>query len=341
MSEIKKYVIICCDLPHTMDQLKRSLEKDYQLFCMNHADLIVNTAVQKKPDIIIISINRNKADGIAACAQLTKNKITTDIPVLFVSEIFDESDTLKAFKAGAADYMKYAHHAQELRARMDNYIQLRQSRERLVQKHEQLNDAMLLENERLQNLMIATIRAIVQTVESRDPYTAGHQQRVSDLATEIAMRMGLDSEQKMAIKYSGLLHDIGKLRVPEAILNRPGKLLSMEFDVLKIHPEIGSSILESIQSPWPLARIVLEHHERLDGSGYPNGLTENEILLESRVLAVADVMEAMSSHRPYRPSQGIDLALKEINSQKGVLYDKRAVDVCTELFTRHQYKFGW
>jgi HD-GYP domain-containing protein (c-di-GMP phosphodiesterase class II) len=115
----------------------------------------------------------------------------------------------------------------------------------------------------------------------------------------------------------------------------------MEFDVLKIHPEIGSSILESIQSPWPLARIVLEHHERLDGSGYPNGLTENEILLESRVLAVADVMEAMSSHRPYRPSQGIDLALKEINSQKGVLYDKRAVDVCTELFTRHQYKFGW
>ena len=286
-------------------------------------------------------INTNKTDGVAACEQLTENSITSDIPVLFISEIFDESDTLKAFKAGAADYMRYAHHEKELRARMDNHIQLRQSREQLVQKHEQLNEAMILENERLQNLMIATIRAIVQTVESRDPYTAGHQQRVSDLATEIAMRMGLEHDQKMSIKYAGLLHDIGKLRVPEAILNRPGKLLSMEFDVLKIHPEIGSNILESIQSPWPLARIVLEHHERLDGSGYPNGLTGNELLLESQVLAVADVMEAMSSHRPYRPSQGIDLALKEINSQKGVLYDTKAVDVCTQLFTRHQYKFGW
>ena len=341
MSEKKSFVIICGDLPHTMEQLKMSLDKDYQLICMDRTDLIVTTAVQKKPDIILININMNKADGISACAQLTANKITTDIPVIFISEIFDESDTIKAFDAGAADYMKYAYHEQELRARMENHIHLKQSKEQLIEKHQQLNATMSQENERLQNLMTATIRAIVQTVESRDPYTAGHQQRVSDLATEIAMRIGLDSEQRMAIKYAGLLHDIGKLRVPEAILNRPGKLLTMEFDVLKIHPEIGSNILEGVPSPWPLAKIVMQHHERLDGSGYPNGLKNHEILLESKVVAVADVMEAMSSHRPYRPSQGIELALKEINSQKGILYDTKAVDVCTELFTKHQYKFGW
>jgi len=341
MSEKKSFVIICGDLPHTMEQLKMSLDKDYQLICMDRTDLIVTTAVQKKPDIILININMNKADGISACAQLTANKITTDIPVIFISEIFDESDTIKAFDAGAADYMKYAYHEQELRARMENHIHLKQSKEQLIEKHQQLNATMSQENERLQNLMTATIRAIVQTVESRDPYTAGHQQRVSDLATEIAMRIGLDSEQRMAIKYAGLLHDIGKLRVPEAILNRPGKLLTMEFDVLKIHPEIGSNILEGGPSPWPLAKIVMQHHERLDGSGYPNGLKNHEILLESKVVAVADVMEAMSSHRPYRPSQGIELALKEINSQKGILYDTKAVDVCTELFTKHQYKFGW
>jgi len=341
MYENKAYVIICSDLPHTMVQLKQSLEKDYHLFCMDRPDLIVDTAVQKKPDIVLINININKADGINACAQLSGNKITADIPVIFISEIFDESDTLKAFKAGASDYMKYAYHEQELRARMENHIHLKQSREQLIQEHQELNTKMSQENERMQNLMTATIRSIIQTVESRDPYTAGHQQRVSDLALEIAMRMGLNSEQKMAIKYAGLLHDIGKLRVPEAILNRPGKLLSMEFDVLKIHPEIGSNILESVPSPWPLARVVLEHHERLDGSGYPNGLTKKEMLLESKILAVADVMEAMSSHRPYRPSQGIDMALKEINSQKGLLYDTTAVDICSELFERHHYKFGW
>jgi len=341
MSEKKAFVIICGDLPHTMEQLKKSLENDYQIICMERPDLIVTTAVQKKPDIILMNININKADGISACAQLTANKITSDIPVIFISEIFEESDTIKAFNAGAADYMKYAYHNKELRARMANHIHLKQSKDQLIKKHQQLNATMSQENERLQSLMTATIRAIVQTVESRDPYTAGHQQRVSDLATEIAMRMGLDSEQKMAIKYAGLLHDIGKLRVPEAILNRPGKLLRMEFDVLKIHPEIGSSILKNVPSQWPLAQIVLEHHERLDGSGYPNGLKEHEILLESKVIAVADVMEAMSSHRPYRPSQGIELALKEINSKKGFLYDMKAVDICTELFTKHQYKFGW
>jgi len=341
MSKKSAYIVICSDLPHTMGQLKMSLEKNYQLYCMDHPELILNTVIQKKPDLILINIDRKKEDGFSACAQLAENKMTSDIPVIFISEIFDESDTLKAFQSGAVDLMRCAYHEQELRARIENHIHLKKSREQLVKEQQQLCAAMSEENERQQKLMTATLRAIVQTVESRDPYTSGHQQRVSDLATEMAKRMGLDSDQIMSVKYAGLLHDIGKLRVPEAILNRPGKLLTMEFDVLKIHPEIGSNILESVPSPWPLSRIVLEHHERMDGSGYPNGLTENEILLESKVLAVADVMEAMSSHRPYRPSKGVDMALKEINSHKGVLYDTKAVDICVKLFTRHQYKFGW
>ncbi|MBF0450983.1 MAG: HD domain-containing protein [Candidatus Magnetomorum sp.] len=341
MPEKKPHIIICSDLPGKSDQLSLALAEDYHLTNINTTDTLLDISYQQLPDVIIININLNKVGGFKACEQLKSNEATVDIPVIFISEIFDETDTIKAFNAGAVDYMKYAFHQKELRARIRNHLMLKQSRENLKKKNQLLTSTMSKENERLQQLMEATIRAIVQTVESRDPYTAGHQQRVSDLSYEIAKVMALDASQKMAIKYAGILHDIGKLRVPDAILNRPGKLLSIEFDVLKIHPQIGSDILDTVPSPWPLSRIILEHHERLDGSGYPNGITSDNMLIESKVIAVADVMEAMSSHRPYRPSQGIDLALEEINNQKGLLYDEQTVDTCTHLFVKGNYKFGW
>ncbi|KPA15820.1 response regulator receiver modulated metal dependent phosphohydrolase [Candidatus Magnetomorum sp. HK-1] len=335
------HIIICSDLPGKKEQLSYALNKEYSLTCIDLSDALVNKVCELEPDIILININMKKTDALEACKQLKSNTKVSDIPIIFISEIFDEADIIKAFNAGAVDFMKHTLHHKELQARIRTHLDLKNSRDQLKIKNQLLNKKMTEENDRLQNLMEATIRAIVQTVESRDPYTAGHQQRVSDLSFQIAKVMGLDSSQKGAIKYAGLLHDIGKLRVPDAILNRPGKLLSIEFDVLKIHPKIGSDILETVPSPWPLARIVLEHHERLDGSGYPNGITEENMLIESKVIAVADVMEAMSSHRPYRPSQGISLALEEINSQKGHLYDTHAVDACTQLFENDNYKFGW
>jgi len=340
MSENKPCVILCSDLPANRDRLSLVLKSDYQLLCIDNVDILTHTAMQYMPDLILINTNLQKLDGITACSQLSEDSTTKDIPVIFISEIFNESDILEAFKAGAVDYMKNVYYVKELRARMDNHLLLKKSRHKLKARHDELSHRMADENKRLKSLMEAAISAIVQTVESRDPYTAGHQKRVSDLGKAIGMRMGLSDSQCMGILYAGLLHDIGKLRVPEAILNRPGRLMHMEFDVLKVHPQIGSDILSNVPSPWPLARIILEHHERMDGSGYPNGFSDDDILLESRVVAVADVMEAMSAHRPYRPSKGIDIALEEINVHKGTLYDETVVDICTQLFTQENYKFG-
>jgi len=184
--------------------------------------------------------------------------------------------------------------------------------------------------------VLRTIRGVAQAiatvVEVRDPYTAGHQRRVSQLAVAIAREMGLPRERIEGLRVAALLHDIGKVRVPSDILNKPGSLAEPERAIIQTHPEEGYRILKEIDFPWPVAEIVLQHYERLDGSGYPQGLKGEEILLEARILAVADVVEAMSYHRPYRPALGIDKALEEISKKKGVLYDPKVVDACLALF---------
>ena len=173
-----------------------------------------------------------------------------------------------------------------------------------------------------------TIHALTAVVEMKDPYTAGHQRRVSGLAGVIAKDMGLSDEKIEGVRMAGLIHDIGKLSVPAEILSKPSQLTGTEFDLLKAHPQVAYDILKAIHFPWPVAEIVLQHHERMDGSGYPQGLKGDDILLEARILAVADVVEAMSSHRPYRPVLGIDKAKEEIRKNKGKLYDPDVVASC-------------
>src|SRR5690606_21541678 len=151
----------------------------------------------------------------------------------------------------------------------------------------------------------ATIQAMAVTVETRDPYTAGHQRRVADLARSIAAEMGLSRDQIDGIRMAATIHDLGKISVPVELLTKPTRLTKIEFDLIKTHSQAGYDILKDIDFPWPIARMVLEHHERVDGSGYPNGRTRDQILIESRILSVADVIEAMASHRPYRPGRGI------------------------------------
>ena len=191
---------------------------------------------------------------------------------------------------------------------------------------------------RLRTALEGTIRAIALTVETRDPYTAGHQRRVADLARAIATKMGLPKDQIDGIRMAGAIHDIGKVSIPGEILSKPGRLTDIEFNLIKTHPQIGYEILKSIDFPWPVAQIVLQHHERINGSGYPAGLTGEEILLEARILGVADVVEAMSSHRPYRSALGIDKALEEISRNKGILYDPDVVNACLELLTKNGFK---
>ncbi|UZP67187.1 response regulator [Desulfovibrio mangrovi] len=177
-----------------------------------------------------------------------------------------------------------------------------------------------------------TVLALAVTAEKRDPYTAGHQTRVAKLACAIADLLGLHSESIEAVRVAGTLHDIGKIYIPAEILAKPGKLTGLEMDLMRTHTTVGRDILSQISFPWPVADIVHQHHERLDGSGYPNGLSAKDILQEAKILAVADVVEAMSSHRPYRPSLGLPPALDELRSGIGTAYDKDAAEACIALF---------
>jgi putative nucleotidyltransferase with HDIG domain len=185
-----------------------------------------------------------------------------------------------------------------------------------------------------------TIESLAFMLEIKDPYTASHQHRVADLCHAIAIEMGLPEEDTEGIRMAAYIHDIGKIAVPSDVLNKPGKLTDIEFSLLQSHSDIGYKVLKNIKICWPVAETVLQHHERLDGSGYPNGLKNGEITMNSRILSVADVVEAINSHRPYRPSLGIDKALEEISDKANVLYDSDVVDSCLRLFTVKDFKFS-
>jgi PAS domain S-box-containing protein len=185
-----------------------------------------------------------------------------------------------------------------------------------------------------------SIQTIAGTVEARDPYTAGHQRRVGELATAIAREMDLPEEQINGIHLAAIIHDLGKIHIPAEILSKPGKLSDIEFMLIKVHPQSGYDILKNVKFPWPIANIILQHHERLDGSGYPQGLKGDQILLESQIMTVADVVEAMSSHRPYRSALGIEAALSEIERGRGSVYNPVIVDVCLMLFGKKGFTFS-
>ncbi len=180
---------------------------------------------------------------------------------------------------------------------------------------------------------------MVKIVEMRDPYTAGHQQKVADLAVAIAREMNLEETRIDNLRTAAVIHDIGKMYIPSDILSKPGKLSDIEFSLIKTHPQYGHDIVKSMDFPGTVAQAVLQHHERLDGSGYPNQLKSEDTLLEAKILAVADVIEAMASNRPYRPALGIDKALEEISRNKVKLYDPDVVDTCLELFNRGKFEF--
>lgn len=180
-------------------------------------------------------------------------------------------------------------------------------------------------------LLNDTVTVLANTVAVKDPYTARHSGQVAQIAGNIAQEMGADPEVVEGMRVMGLLHDLGKIAIPSAILSKPGMLNQQEFDLIKTHPQVGHDVLMDFKFPWPVALAVLQHHERLDGSGYPHGFSGGNIILEARILAVADVVEAMASHRPYRPAQGLDEAIREIPEMQGVLYDPEVVGACLKM----------
>ncbi|MDP2725964.1 MAG: HD-GYP domain-containing protein, partial [Dehalococcoidia bacterium] len=188
-------------------------------------------------------------------------------------------------------------------------------------------------------MLEGTVQAMALTLEIRDAYTAGHERRVAQVACAIAREMGLPKQRIEGIRIASLLHDLGKICVPAEILNKPGPISENEFNLFKAHCQVGFDILKTIEFPWPVAQMVFQHHERMDGSGYPSCLAGENILLEARILAVADVVEAMASHRPYRPALGIDKALEEVAQNKSILYDPSVVEKCLALFQKKGFTF--
>ena len=239
----------------------------------------------------------------------------------------DEQMGLDAVHAGCQDYLVKGQGDANLIRRTVNYAIERK-------RHE---EEQRVQADRLKRTLMQTVHAVSLTIEMRDPYTAGHQRRVAQLATAIGRHMGLDKERINGLQTGALIHDIGKINVPADFLSRPGHLSDAAFHVIMAHPQVGHDIVQGIEFPWPVATMILQHHERLDGSGYPNGISGDDIILEARILAVADVVEAISSHRPYRPSLGIEAALDEIRRNAGDHYDPAVVGACEEVIRDHEF----
>jgi len=236
----------------------------------------------------------------------------------------DDIPTIIAFATQMSAALRKAKLLQELQKSLAEQKRVKEDLQESLQK--------------LRKTLEQTVHALASAIEMRDPYTAGHQRRVTKLACAIAKERGLTKEQIEGLRVSASIHDIGKINIALEILSKPDRLTELEFEMIKTHPQTGYEILKEIEFPWPVAEIVLQHHERMDGSGYPQGLSGKSILMEARILGVADVVEAMASHRPYRPAFGIDKALEEISKNKGVLYDPEFADACLKLFTEKGFK---
>jgi putative two-component system response regulator len=285
----------------------------------------VRDALSRPWDVVVIDHNLPGFSGLEA-VELVR-VADEDVPVLVVSGSVGEEAAVAAMKAGAQDFI--------LKDNLARFVPAveRELREAAVRRQARRADDTL---QSIIDLLERTVQGAIQTLavlaETRDPYTAGHQRRVTELAGAIAGAMGVNGERRHPILAAGTLHDLGKTAVPTEILTKPGRLTSAEFDLIRAHPRTGYEILAGIEFPWPVADVVLQHHERLDGSGYPDALKASGIKLEARILAVADVVEAMSSHRPYRPALGLDQALGEIETGRGILYDAEVTDACWGLF---------
>jgi len=277
-------------------------------------------------------------DGFEVCRRLKQDSKLHDVPVIFVSALSEMHDKLKGFDIGAVDYVTKPFQRDELLARVRTHLELHRLRHHLEDMVAERTRSLVKSEIRLMNNLLETVSAVAAMVELRDPYTAGHQRRVAQLVDAIAQEMGLPDKQIEGLHLAAVVHDMGKINIPSEILSKPGKLTDTEFGLIKEHPHAGYEILKGIDFPWPIAQTVLQHHERLDGSGYPDGLHGDEILPEARILAVADVIEAMASHRPYRPGLGIENALSEVEENRGTKFDTEVVGAALRLFRERGYQ---
>ena len=284
----------------------------------------VKKAEDMQPDLVLMDIVlAGEMDGIEASA-LIRSRF--EIPVVYLTACSDQKTLKKAKITDPFGYIIKPYENKDLKTIVEMAL-YKQKMENILKEREKI----------LRKNLIETVKALALAVEMRDIYTAGHQRKVSNLACNIAEEMGLPEEQVDGLRMAGPVHDVGTIQILTEILIKPDHLSQFESYMVKMHPQFGYDILRAIEFPYPVAQIVLQHHERMDGSGYPESLSGENILPEARILAVADVVEAMSTPRPYRPALGINTALEEISKDKSILYDPEAVDACLNLF--HEKKF--
>ncbi|MCK9200441.1 MAG: HD domain-containing protein [Gallionella sp.] len=282
------------------------------------------------PDIILSDYKLPNFNGMAALGIVQRDH--PEVPVVMVTGALSDIEAVELIHAGAKDYV-----LKDRLARLAPAVQRALATEQSTRARQAAEKALRESEKKLRSSLLDSITALAAIVEMRDPYTSGHQRRVAQLAIAIARKMQLPDEQVEGIHLASVVHDVGKIRVPAEILSKPGLLSELEFALIKDHPRNGYEILNPIDFPWPIAQIVLQHHERLDGSGYPQGLKGDQIILEARILSVADVVEAMSSHRPYRAGLGMEAALAQISAQRGSHFDEKVVDACVALFHEQHY----
>lgn len=328
----KQKILIVDDAVSNIEIINDALHDSYTTYFATNAKKALEIALAIKPDLILLDVVMPDMNGYELYSLLKKEPTLNDVSVIFVTAMSDGADETIGLELGAADYITKPINQNIVKLRTKNHLALKrqmQLEKRLIQQN--MVELNLL---KMKRLFYGTVEALSTMAETRDPYTAGHQRRVAELTCEIAMAMMFSNNEAEGFYVAAILHDIGKVNVPAEILSKPGKITEIEFNLLKTHSEVGYNILKNIESEWMIADIVYQHHEKLDGSGYPRGLRGDDILSGARIIAVADVVEAISSHRPYRAALGIDAAMSEITSYRGIYYDEDVVDVCVELFQK-------
>lgn len=282
-------------------------------------------------DVVITDISMPGINGIELTRHVKKNYASDVIIMTGYVEDFRYEDIINL---GASDFLQKPISIKELVVRLKRVLRER----RILEERNQAELELKRGLQRIHKGFSGIIEAMQHAIEHRDPYTAGHQRKVANLAQAIAIELGLPKERIEGLRMAGLIHDLGKISVPSEILSRPRKLSTLEFGIMQTHPQVAYDILEPIEFPWSVADIIFQHHERLDGSGYPRGIFGDKILQEAKILAVADVVEAMASHRPYRPSIGIQFALDEVVKNMNKLYDPEVVETCLMLFQQKGFE---
>ena len=317
-------------------------KEGHVVFLAEDAYTAIDIFKKHEPDLVITDIIMPKSTGLDLLDSI-KN-INPDVPVIIMTGEPTVETAKDAVKSSALDYIIKPVNKESLLRATENALNKKKliDERKILEKEntryrENLEKLVYERTEELQKAIHGTIDTIIKILELKDPYTAGHERRVGELALAIARKMELSEEHQKRVFFAGILHDTGKLMVASEILAKPGKLSDGEFAVIKEHVKSGYELIKDIKLPWDISEIILQHHERLNGSGYPNGLKEEDILLEAKILAVADVLEAMSSHRPYRPKLEIKIALDEISSNSGILYDKEVADATIKLFDEDNF----